>query len=633
MVFFVCTLVASILIVRLGYLMLTKADYYGVKAKELHERERTIKAERGKILDRNGNVLAGNVSVSTISVIHSQVKEPEKVISVLSKELGIEEAEIRKKVEKISSREKIKSNVEKEISDRIRAYKLAGVTVDEDYKRYYEYGTLASKVLGFTGGDNQGIVGLEVSYESLLKGLDGSILTMATAGGVEIRNGAEDRKEPIAGWNLTTTLDLNVMEYATQVANKLLEQKQAKTVEIIIMNPQNGEIYAMVNAPEFDLNHPYTLVNGKEGMSEKEKMTALNAMWRNLAVSDTYEPGSTFKVVTAAAALDKGVVKMTDTFSCPGYKVVEDRRIRCHKTTGHGAETFEQGIMNSCNPVFMEVGARVGVAGLFEGMKKFGILEKTGIDVPGEAATIMHKQENVGAVELATMSFGQSFQLSPIRMLTSVCMIINGGKKITPHFGMYAVNSDKTRMKKMSYSSGNGSWNGLTVISISIGQGEVNLTPLQIANLGATIANRGYYYVPHVVRKVKGEPLDTLYTRRHYTKASRRAYDYVVAGMRSSALKGTCKMLGRYDFEPCGKTGTAQNRGHDHSVFMGFAPMNNPKIAIAVYVENGGWGADYGVPIGGLMMEQYLKGKLSPDSEHRAAEMQARRIAYGLSSR
>ena len=454
MVFFVCTLVASILIVRLGYLMLTKADYYGVKAKELHERERTIKAERGKILDRNGNVLAGNVSVSTISVIHSQVKEPEKVISVLSKELGIEEAEIRKKVEKISSREKIKSNVEKEISDRIRAYKLAGVTVDEDYKRYYEYGTLASKVLGFTGGDNQGIVGLEVSYESLLKGLDGSILTMATAGGVEIRNGAEDRKEPIAGWNLTTTLDLNVMEYATQVANKLLEQKQAKTVEIIIMNPQNGEIYAMVNAPEFDLNHPYTLVNGKEGMSEKEKMTALNAMWKNLAVSDTYEPGSTFKVVTAAAALDKGVVKMTDTFSCPGYKVVEDRRIRCHKTTGHGAETFEQGIMNSCNPVFMEVGARVGVAGLFEGMKKFGILEKTGIDVPGEAATIMHKQENVGAVELATMSFGQSFQLSPIRMLTSVCMIINGGKKITPHFGMYAVNSDKTRMKKMSYSSG-----------------------------------------------------------------------------------------------------------------------------------------------------------------------------------
>lgn len=453
LVFFVCTLVATILMVRLGYLMLTKADYYGVKAKELHERERTIKAERGKILDRNGNVLAGNVSVSTISVIHSQVKEPEKVISVLSKELGMKEEELRKKVEKVSSREKIKSNVDKEISDRIRSYKLAGVTVDEDYKRYYEYGTLGSKVLGFTGGDNQGIIGLEVSYESLLKGLDGSILTMATAGGVEIRNGAEDRREPVAGWDLTTSLDLNVMEYATQVANTLLEQKQAKTVEIIIMNPQNGEIYAMVNAPEFDLNHPYELEPEAQTKSQKEKMEILNSRWRNLAVSDTYEPGSTFKVVTAAAALDLGVVKMTDTFSCPGYKIVEDRRIRCHKTTGHGAETFEQGIMNSCNPVFMEVGARVGTSHMFEKMKKFGILEKTGIDVPGEASTIMHKQENVGAVELATMSFGQSFQLSPIRMLTSISMIINGGKKIVPHFGMYAVSSDKKTMKKLSYSS------------------------------------------------------------------------------------------------------------------------------------------------------------------------------------
>lgn len=453
LVFFVCTLVATILMVRLGYLMLTKADYYGVKAKELHERERTIKAERGKILDRNGNVLAGNVSVSTISVIHSQVKEPEKVISVLSKELGMKEEELRKKVEKVSSREKIKSNVDKEISDRIRSYKLAGVTVDEDYKRYYEYGTLGSKVLGFTGGDNQGIIGLEVSYESLLKGLDGSILTMATAGGVEIRNGAEDRREPVAGWDLTTSLDLNVMEYATQVANTLLEQKQAKTVEIIIMNPQNGEIYAMVNAPEFDLNYPYELEPEAQTKSQKEKMEILNSRWRNLAVSDTYEPGSTFKVVTAAAALDLGVVKMTDTFSCPGYKIVEDRRIRCHKTTGHGAETFEQGIMNSCNPVFMEVGARVGTSHMFEKMKKFGILEKTGIDVPGEASTIMHKQENVGAVELATMSFGQSFQLSPIRMLTSISMIINGGKKIVPHFGMYVVSSDKKTMKKLSYSS------------------------------------------------------------------------------------------------------------------------------------------------------------------------------------
>lgn len=454
LVFFVFSLILVLMMVRLGYLMIYRADYYGVLAKELHERERAIKAERGKILDRNGNLLAGNVSVSTISVIHSQIKEPERVISILSKELGIEEETIRKKVEKVSSREKIKSNVEKEISDRIRGYRLAGVTVDEDYKRYYEYGSLASKVLGFTGGDNQGIIGLEVSYEKYLKGVDGSILTMATAGGTEIKNGAEDRVEPIAGWTLTTSLDLNVMEYANQVAYMLLEQKQAKTVEIIIMNPQNGEIYAMVNAPEFDLNNPYELSGGDEGLSEKQKMDKLNNQWRNLAVSDTYEPGSTFKVVTAAAALDQGAVKMSDTFSCPGYKIVEDRRIRCHKTTGHGHETFLQGIMNSCNPVFMEVGARVGVSGMFEHMKRFGVMDKTGIDVPGEAGTIMHKQENVGAVELATMSFGQSFQLSPIRMLTSVSQIINGGKKIVPHFGIRAVNSDGTVMKKFAYDDG-----------------------------------------------------------------------------------------------------------------------------------------------------------------------------------
>lgn len=454
LVFFVFSLILVLMMVRLGYLMIYRADYYGVLAKELHERERAIKAERGKILDRNGNLLAGNVSVSTISVIHSQIKEPEKVISILSKELGIDEETIRKKVEKVSSREKIKSNVEKEISDKIRGYRLAGVTVDEDYKRYYEYGSLASKVLGFTGGDNQGIIGLEVSYEKYLKGVDGSILTMATAGGTEIKNGAEDRVEPVAGWTLTTSLDLNVMEYANQVAYTLLEQKQAKTVEIIIMNPQNGEIYAMVNAPEFDLNNPYELSGGDEGLSEKEKMDKLNNQWRNLAVSDTYEPGSTFKVVTAAAALDQGVVKMSDTFSCPGYKIVEDRRIRCHKTTGHGHETFLQGIMNSCNPVFMEVGARVGVSGMFEHMKRFGVMDKTGIDVPGEAGTIMHKQENVGAVELATMSFGQSFQLSPIRMLTSVSQIINGGKKIVPHFGISAVNSDGTVMKKFDYDDG-----------------------------------------------------------------------------------------------------------------------------------------------------------------------------------
>ena len=451
LVFFVFSLVLITMMARLGYLMVYRADYYGVLAKELHERERAIKAERGKILDRNGNLLAGNVSVSTISVIHSQVKEPERVIKILSEELGMEEDVIRKKVEKVSSREKIKSNVEKAVSDKIRGYRLAGVTVDEDYKRDDEYGPLASKVLGFTGGDNQGIIGLEVSYEKFLKGIDGSILTMTTAGGTEIKNGAEDRVEPVSGWTLTTSLDLNVMKYANQVAYTLLEQKQAKTVEIIIMNPQNGEIYAMVNAPEFDLNHPYELTDGSEGLSEKQKMEKLNNQWRNLAVSDTYEPGSTFKVITTAAAIDKGVVTMSDTFSCPGYKIVEDRRIRCHKTTGHGAQTFLQAIGNSCNPVFMEVGARVGVSGMFEEMKRFGVMSKTGIDVPGEAGTIMHKQENVGAVELATMSFGQSFQLSPIRMMATVSSIINGGKTITPHFGVSAVNSDKTVMKKFNY--------------------------------------------------------------------------------------------------------------------------------------------------------------------------------------
>lgn len=454
LVFFLFSMFLLCMIARLAFLMIGRADYYGVRAKELHERERAIKAERGKILDRNGNLLAGNVSVSTISVIHSQVKEPERVIEVLAKELGIDREIIRKKVEKVSSREKIKSNVEKGISDRIRGYRLAGVTVDEDYKRYYEYGSLASKVLGFTGGDNQGIVGLEVFYEKYLKGLDGSILTMTTAGGTEIKNGAEDRIEPVSGWTLTTSLDLNVMKYANQVAETLLEQKQAKTVEIIVMNPQNGEIYAMVNAPEFDLNHPYEIVGESQGLSQKQKMDKLNKQWRNLAVSDTYEPGSTFKVITAAAALEKGVVKMTDQFSCPGFKIVEDRKIRCHKTTGHGAQTFLQGIMNSCNPVFMEVGARVGVSGMFEQIKRFGIMDKTGIDVPGEAATIMHKQENVGAVELATMSFGQSFQLSPIRMLTSIAQIINGGHKITPHFGVRATNSDGTVIKKFSYAGG-----------------------------------------------------------------------------------------------------------------------------------------------------------------------------------
>lgn len=454
LVFFSFFLVLTIMYVRLGYLMICRADYYGVQAKELHERERRIKAERGKILDRNGILLAGNRSVSTISVIHSQLKEPEKVISVLCKELGLQEEAVRKKVEKVSSREKIKSNVDKETSDRIRNMKMPGVMIDEDYKREYQYGSLASKVLGFTGSDNQGIIGLEVSYEKFLKGMDGSILTMTTANGTEIENGAESRVEPIGGWTLNTSLDLTVMEYADQVANILLKKKQAKSVDIIVMNPQNGEIYAMASAPEFDLNNPYELPGDVSGYSSKKKTDMRNAMWRNPCVSDTYEPGSTFKILTTAAALEEGVVKMTDHFHCPGYKMVEDRRIRCHKTTGHGSETFLEGIMNSCNPVFMEVGARVGVKKFYEQLKKFGLMNQTGVDVPGEAGTIIHRESNVKAVELATMSFGQSFQISPIRLITCASVMINGGKSITPHFGVSAIRADGGQMKRFAYPEG-----------------------------------------------------------------------------------------------------------------------------------------------------------------------------------
>ena len=451
LVFFLFVLVLLTLLGRLFYLMIGKADYYGVQAKELHERERKIKAERGEIKDCHGNVLAANRSVSTISVIHSQMKEPERVITLLSKELMLDEKEVRKKVEKVSLREKIKSNVDKETSDRIRNYKLAGVTVDEDYKREYRYDSLASKVLGFTGGDNQGIIGLEVSYEKYLKGLDGSILTMTTAYGTEIENGAEDRIEPVAGWTLNTSLDLPVMEYTDQLANYLLKKKQAKSVDIIVMNPQNGEIYAMASAPEFNLNDPYRISGDLSKMSAKEKSEKRNPMWRNSCVSDTYEPGSTFKILTTAAALEKGVVKMTDRFHCPGYKIVEDRRIRCHKKGGHGSETFLDGIMNSCNPVFIEVGARVGVSDFFRKMSDFGLMNRTGIDVPGEASTIIHKEKNVGAVELATMSFGQSFQLSPIRLVSLAGSMINGGYSITPHFGVSAVSADGGLMKHFSY--------------------------------------------------------------------------------------------------------------------------------------------------------------------------------------
>lgn len=436
-VFLSALLMIFFLIARLVYLMIFDAAYYQQKAKTLHEREREIKAARGEIIDRNGKVLATNKAVCTISVIHSQITDPERVIQVLADELGIEKEMIRKRVEKVSSREKIKTNVEKETGDRIRAYELDGVKVDEDFKRYYPYGNLASKVLGFTGGDNQGIIGLEVKYENYLKGVNGMILTTTDARGIELADTLEDRVEPVSGDTLQVSLDYNIQEYAQQAAEKVMEEKQADAVVILILNPKTGEIYACVNAPEFDLNAPFTLPEGTDAASnDEEKQAMLNQMWRNRSINDTYEPGSIFKIFTASAALEEGVVKEEDTFYCPGYKLVEDRRIRCARTTGHGSETFVQGVQNSCNPVFIEVGMRLGTENFYKYFEKFGLMGKTGVDLPGEAATIMHKKENVGQVELATMSFGQSFQVTPMQMATTVCSLVNGGKRITPHFGV-----------------------------------------------------------------------------------------------------------------------------------------------------------------------------------------------------
>ena len=436
-VFLSALLMIFFLIARLVYLMIFDAAYYQQKAKTLHEREREIKAARGEIIDRNGKVLATNKAVCTISVIYSQITDPERVIQVLADELGLEKEMIRKRVEKVSSREKIKTNVEKETGDRIRAYELDGVKVDEDFKRYYPYGNLASKVLGFTGGDNQGIIGLEVKYENYLKGVNGMILTTTDARGIELADTLEDRVEPVSGDTLQVSLDYNIQEYAQQAAEKVMEEKQADAVVILILNPKTGEIYACVNAPEFDLNAPFTLPEGTDAaLNDEEKQAMLNQMWRNRSINDTYEPGSIFKVFTASAALEEGVVKEEDTFYCPGYKLVEDRRIRCARTTGHGSETFVQGVQNSCNPVFIEVGMRLGTENFYKYFEKFGLMGKTGVDLPGEAATIMHKKENVGQVELATMSFGQSFQVTPMQMATTVCSLVNGGERITPHFGI-----------------------------------------------------------------------------------------------------------------------------------------------------------------------------------------------------
>ena len=453
-VVFICAAAIILALVgRLVYLMVFDAQYYQKKAEALHEREREIKAARGEIVDAGGTVLATNKTVCTISVIHSQVKDPETVIRELSAALEMDETTVRARVEKVSSMERIKANVDKATGDKIRNLELEGVKVDEDFKRYYPYNELASKVLGFTGGDNQGIIGLEVKYEEYLKGINGTILTTTDARGVELDGVAEDRVEPVAGNTLQVSLDYNIQMYAQQMAEKVMEEKQADTVAILLMNPQNGEILAMVNVPEFNLNEPFTLNSGESGdsMTDEKKQEALNQMWRNGCINDTYEPGSTFKIITASACLEEGVVHLDDTFSCPGYRVVEDRKIRCHKVGGHGSETFVEGIQNSCNPVFIDIGLRLGVDRFYDYFGQFGLMDMTGVDLPGEAGTIMHKKENIGLVELATMSFGQSFQITPMQMATTVSSLINGGRRVTPHFGVRVLDSKGKEIEEFRY--------------------------------------------------------------------------------------------------------------------------------------------------------------------------------------
>ena len=529
-VFVAVFFIMMFLIGRLVYLMIFCSEYYGNKAENLHERERDIKAARGKLLDANGTVLATNKSVCTISVIHNQMEEPEKVIAMLVKELGISEEAARKRVEKVSSIERVKTNVAKETGDAIRAYGLSGVKVDEDYKRYYPYGTLASKVLGFTGADNQGILGLEVKYDEYLQGTNGKILTLTDARGIEIENAGESRLEPVNGYDLCLSLDYNIQMYCEQAAKKVCTKKSADSVSVIVMNPQNGELMAMVNYPEFDLNDPFTLVgdNG-EAVSAEEKQNLLNKMWRNQCISDTYEPGSTFKIITAAAALEEGVVKLDDAFFCPGYKIVEDRRIRCARTTGHGAETFETGIMNSCNPVFMELGERLGAENFVGYFKQFGLLSKTNIDLPGEAGTIMHKTENIGPVELATISFGQSFQITPILLVTTVSSIINGGTRGTPHFGVSVQDADGNTVKTFSYET------------------HENICTAETSET-----------MRYLLEKVVSE--------------------------------GTGKNAKIEGFSIGGKTATSQTLPRsDHkyiSSFLGFAPADNPQVLVLVVINN-----------------------------------------------
>ena len=528
-----CVLLLIGLATRLVYLMGVQSDYYIQKADDLHERERDIKAARGKILDVKGNVLADNRTVCTISVIHSQIKEPEKVIRVLTEQLSMDEEMIRKKVEKVSSIERIKTNVDKTIGDAIREYALNGVKVDEDYRRYYPYGSLASKVLGFTGGDNQGIIGLEVKYDEILAGQPGKILTVTDARGVELDGTGERRKEPVAGDTLRTSLDISIQEYVQQAALKVMEEKQAERVSVLLMNPQNGEIYACVNVPEFDLNDPFTLNTAEETVtgtdSGSSKQDLLNRMWRNPCLNDTYEPGSTFKIITMAAGLEAGVVSTEDRFFCPGYKVVEDRRIHCAKRTGHGAQNFVEGAQNSCNPVFIEVGLRLGVDRYYKYFKQFGLLKKTGIDLPGEAGTIMHNPKNMGEVELATVSFGQSFQITPVQLATTVSSIINGGNRITPHFGISVESADGTQINTLEY------------------------------------------------------PVETGILSEETSKTVRSVLEKVVS-------QGSGKNAGIEGYSIGGKTATSQTlprgSGRYISSFLGFAPAENPTVLGLCIIHN-----------------------------------------------
>lgn len=534
--FVICVLFAAALglVGRLVYLMILHSEEYAVKAQELHERERSIKAARGIIYDRNGVVLADNKPVCTVSVIHNQITDPERVIAVLSEVLGISEETVRKRVEKVSSIERIKANVEKETADYLRSFELDGVMVDEDYKRYYPFGTLASRVIGFTGGDNQGIIGLEVKYDSMLEGIPGKILTLTTAHGTEIPNAAENRQEPIDGNSLTVSLDVNIQRYAEQAAMKVLEAKNANHVSLILMNPQNGEIYAMANVPEFDLNDPYTLNSEYaakatgDNVSSEEKNTLLNQMWRNPCISDTYEPGSTFKIITATAAFENNEVTINDSFYCPGYKIVEDRTIHCHKVGGHGSETFVDGIKNSCNPVFMEIGARVGTERLYDIFKKLGLMRKTGIDLPGEASSIMHKTENIKAVELATISFGQSFQITPIQLLSAVSTVINGGNEITPHFALYATNTEENTVKTYKY------------------EGETG-----------------------IISKETCETMKTLLEAVVHDGTGKRAY---LPGFRIGGKTATSEKLPR-------------SSNQYISSFLGFAPAENPQVIALVLID------------------------------------------------